>query len=225
MSTAHLLNLAAHVGAGGLAILLGFAILARAKGDERHKRWGRRFVWLTTIVVTSAALGLAVFRWMPLFAVLTVLVGYQLLTGWRTARTQDAGPQRIDLGFALLAVALGAVVVPAALSDPAVPRAVVLGSCGAFGTVLSYDLLKRLAPARWHAAAWQYEHLYKMNAALFGMISAFVGNTVRAWQPWSQLLPSAIGLVAVAVQMWRLARERSRTQSDAHSHTQPRAAA
>lgn len=221
MSPAHLLNLTAHVGAGGLAILLGFAILARPKGDESHKRWGLRFVWLTTIVVASAALGLAVFRWMPLFAVLTVLVGYQLLTGWRTARTKDAGPQRIDLGFALLAVALGAVVVPAALNDPAVPRAVVLGSCGAFGTVLSYDLLKWLAPARWHAVAWQYEHLYKMNAALFGMISAFVGNTVRAWQPWSQLLPSVIGVIAIVVQMWQLARERSRTPSQ----TQPSAVA
>ena len=41
----------------------------------------------------AAALGLAVFRWMPLFAVLTLLVGYQLVSGLRAARTQGAGPQ------------------------------------------------------------------------------------------------------------------------------------
>jgi uncharacterized membrane protein len=206
MSIPHLLNLATHVGAGGLAIMLGFAVLARTKGDATHRRWGLRFVGLTTIVVATAALGLAVFRWMPLFALLTLLVGYQLLGGWRAARTREAGPQRLDLGFALLAVALAAVIVPTALHDPMVARAVVIGSTGALGTVLSYDLFRFVAPARWHTVAWRYEHLYKMNAALFGMISAFVGNTVRAWQPWSQLLPSVIGVLAILVQAWRLAR-------------------
>jgi uncharacterized membrane protein len=205
MSLPHLLNLATHVGTGGIAIALGFAVLARPKGDARHKRWGRRFVVLTTIVVATAATGLAVFRWMPLFAVLTLLVGYQLLSGWRAARTRDAGPNRLDLALSLLAAALAAVLIPVALRDPDVPRAVLLGSCGALAAVLSYDLLRWLAPARWHIAAWRYEHLYKMNAALFGMISAFIGNTVRAWQPWSQLLPSIIGVIAVLVQGWRLA--------------------
>lgn len=208
MSLSHWLNLAAHVGAGGLAILLGFAVLARTKGDATHRRWGLLFVRLTTVVVATAAVGLAVFRWMPLFAVLTLLVGYQLLGGWRAAHTREAGPQRIDLAFSLLAVALAAVLVPAALRDPGVSRAVVIGSCSALGMVLSYDFFRLFAPARWHAAAWRYEHLYKMNAALFGMISAFVGNTVRTWQPWSQLLPSAIGILAIVVQAWRLARSK-----------------
>ncbi|MCC7002385.1 MAG: hypothetical protein IT357_09530 [Gemmatimonadaceae bacterium] len=213
MSTPHLLNLAAHVGAGGLAILLGFAVLGRTKGDATHRRWGLWLVGITTIVVATAALGLAVFRWMPLFALLTLLVGYQLLGGWRAARTREAGPQRIDLAFSLLAVAIAAVIVPTALNDPMVARAVVIGSCSALGTVLSYDLLRWLAPKRWHAAAWRYEHLYKMNAALFGMISAFVGNTVRAWQPWSQLLPSAIGILAIVVQASRLARAEQRAKT------------
>ena len=34
-----------------------------------------------------------------------------------------------------------------------------------------------------------------MNAALFGMLSALIGNTVRTGQPWSQLAPPLSGLL------------------------------
>jgi hypothetical protein len=63
--------------------------------------------------------------------------------------------------------------------------------------LLAYDAARWLFPKRWHATLWRYEHIYKILGCLFGMLSAAVGNTVRAGQPWSQLAPSALGLVAV----------------------------
>jgi hypothetical protein len=44
-------------------------------------------------------------------------------------------------------------------------------------------------------------------SAQFGMLSALVGNVIRVGQPWSQLLPSAVGLLVVITTFIRLARE------------------
>jgi hypothetical protein len=63
--------------------------------------------------------------------------------------------------------------------------------------LLAYDAVRWLFPRRWHAVLWRYEHIYKILGCLFGMLSAAVGNTVRVGQPWSQLAPSVIGLIAV----------------------------
>lgn len=199
MTLPHLLNLTVHIGAGALAIVLGAVILLLRKGDDHHRRRGRWFGRLTVLVVLSAALGLAAFRFLPLFAVLTVLVGYQLVSGWRVTQTQARGPARLDVGItigtALLAVPLASIAFTAAPQS----RAVVLGSIGALALVLTYDVLRLAFPTAWHRTAWPLEHIYKLNGALFGMISAFVGNTVRAWHPWSQLLPSIVGSVVIAV--------------------------
>lgn len=52
-------------------------------------------------------------------------------------------------------------------------------------------------PRRWFASIWPYDHAYKLTASLFGLLSAFVGNVVRIGQPWSQIAPSAIGLLTI----------------------------
>lgn len=203
MTASHLVNLSAHIGAGAMAIALGVAILLRTKGDARHRRRGQWFGRLTTIVVVSAAIGLAAFRFLPLFAVLTVLVGYQLLSGWRVAHTQTRGPTWVDLLLTITTMILSVPLTRIALSQAPQSRAVILSSVGALVLVLTYDLVRVAFPKAWHRVAWPLEHIYKLNGALFGMVSAFVGNTVRAWQPWSQLLPSIIGTAVILVLIWR----------------------
>jgi uncharacterized membrane protein len=203
MTLPHLLNLCIHIGTGVLAISIGAAILLRRKGDERHRRAGRWFGWLTSVVVFSAALGLIAFRFLPLFAVLSVLVGYQLLSGWRVAHTQEQGPARRDLAATIVTILLTIPLTRLALEQAPQSRAVILSSVGALAVVLTYDLARAAFRPAWHRVAWPLEHIYKLNGALFGMISAFVGNTVRAWHPWSQLLPSVIGLLVIAALFWR----------------------
>ena len=106
MLSAHLTNLAIHVAAGSVALAIGFTILFRAKGTAKHRRLGRLFSYFTLIVCCSAAVGTIFFRFVPVFAVLSVLVPYQLIGGWRSIYTKSAGPSGIDAVWTLVALAL-----------------------------------------------------------------------------------------------------------------------
>jgi len=201
ISLPHLLNLALHVGAGLAAIALGLALLAGAKGTAAHRRRGRIFVLFTVLVCASGAVGSVFFRFVPLFAVLTLLVSYQLLSGWHVAYTRAAGPDRIDAVLAVCAAAWAAGLLPALLASAT--GVVACSTMGALALLLAYDAARWRFPHHWHATLWRYEHIYKMVASLFGMLSAASGNLLRVGQPWSQLLPSLLGMAVIAVCIWR----------------------
>jgi len=206
----HLLNILVHILAGSAAILLGLYVLAKPKDAVHHRRRGRAFVLLTFVVCLSAAVGNAVFRFLPLFAVLSVLVSYQLLSGWHVIYTRAAGPDALDAGLLLGASVGTALLVRRLFAGGAMAGAsapVLYSTLGAVACLLAYDAARWLFPRRWHALLWRYEHIYKILGCLFGMLSAAVGNTVRAGQPWSQLAPSALGLVVVVYCMVRTRRQ------------------
>ncbi|CAH0141318.1 hypothetical protein SRABI118_00291 [Massilia sp. Bi118] len=200
MTTPHLLNVLVHILAGSAAIVLGLYLLGKPKDAIHHRRRGRVFVLLTAVVCLSAAVGNAVFRFLPLFAVLTVLVSYQLLSGWHVIYTRANGPDKVDAGLLLGAVAMTAMLVRRLFADGAMVGAaasVLYSTLAAVMILLAYDAVRWLFPRCWHAALWRYEHIYKMLGCLFGMLSAAVGNTVRVGQPWSQLAPSVLGMIVV----------------------------
>jgi uncharacterized membrane protein len=200
----HLLNILVHILAGSAAIVLGLYLLGKPKDAVDHRRRGRVFVLLTLVVCLTAAIGNALFRFLPLFAVLSVLVSYQLLSGWHVIYTRAAGPDALDAGLLLGAAAISAMLVRRLFADgtPAgaqvdAAASVLYSTLGAVACLLAYDAARWLFPRRWHAVLWRYEHIYKILGCLFGMLSAAVGNTVRAGQPWSQLAPSAVGMAVV----------------------------
>lgn len=197
LSLPHLFNLALHVGAGAAALAIGFVVLSRAKGTPAHLYWGRIFCGLSLLVCLSAAVGLAMFRFMPLFAVLAVHVAYQLIGGWRTVRRKSRGPGCADAALTLAASLLALPLVHALGRLPEADKGVAFAAMGALALVLFYDALRWAFPRRWHVRLWRYEHAYKMIATLSGMLSAMAGNVVRVWQPWSQLLPSVLGVLAI----------------------------
>lgn len=202
--SAHLINLAVHVGAGIAAMGLGFFMLASPKGDLPHRKRGRRFVALTLVVCATAVIGNTFFRFVPLFAVLTVLVLYQLLSGWHVVHTKSAGPNRVDALLLLCAAAWTVFLVPVLLSAPrSSAPTVVYSSLAAIVVMLAYDSARWGFPRTWHATLWRYEHIYKLNAALFAMLSAATGNLIRIAQPWSQLLPTVVGFCVVFWCFWR----------------------
>lgn len=213
MSSAQLANIALHVGAGSLALLIGFVLLARRKGDATHRRWGKVFCALTLVVALSAAVGTLCFRFIPVFAVLTVLVPYQLVSGWRAIYTRAQGPSAIDALWTLVVLAFAVALTPTLVSSSGRPDVVAYASLGALFTLLAYDTVRWLFPRRWFATLWQYEHAYKLIASLFGMLSALVGNVVRAGQPWSQIAPSVIGLLTIAYFFAQLRRRDARAAS------------
>ena len=92
---------------------------------------------------------------------------------------------------------------------------VVYSSLGTLAFLLTYDALRWLFPRRWHATLWRYEHMYKLLASLFAMASAAVGNLLPQAQPWSQLVPSALGIACIAWFFWREYRRSASTSTPA----------
>jgi uncharacterized membrane protein len=206
MSIAHLINIAVHIGTGSIAMAIGCYVLATAKGTATHRRAGRIFAGFTLLVCASAVLGNVFFRFMPLFAVLTVLVLYQLLSGWHVAYTKGDGPNRVDALLCASAIIGGAALAPHVLAGGGSGASVIYASLGALFVLVVYDTLRWLFPRRWHATLWRYEHSYKLLASLFAMLSAALGNLFPQGQPWSQLGPSAAGIVCIGWFFWREAR-------------------
>ncbi len=220
MSPPHIANIAVHVGAGTLALLVGFALLAMRKGTPMHRRWGKVFCGLALVVSLSAAIGTVFFRFIPVFAVLTVLVPYQLVSGWRSIYTRGNGPSRFDAVWTLAALALAVALMPSLLTPSAHAGIVAYASLGALFTLLAYDTARWCFPRRWFATLWPYDHAYKLIASLFGMLSAFVGNVVRVGQPWSQIAPSAIGLLAILFVFVQMRRRSAKVRSAARTQGQ-----
>ncbi len=201
MASLHWFNLAIHIGAGAFGILLGGLILLKAKGDALHRRRGRVFLACVAVVCASAVAGNIWFRFLPLFALLTVLVLYELVSGWRAVLTRERGPAPLDALWTGAGIGATALLLPSLLGQASADGAalVVHSTLGALGAILVYDAVRWCFPRHWFAQIWVYEHIYKLIAALAALLSAFAGNTLRFAQPWSQILPSVLGCVLIAL--------------------------
>lgn len=209
----HLVNIVFHVACGVAAIALGFVILATDKGTEQHRRLGRRFGWLTLAVCASAVVGNLLFRFVPLFAILTVLVLYQFLGAWRAVITKSAGPDLVDAALTAGAAVAAFILAPVVTGAHEGAPAVIHSTLATLAVVIGYDIVRWLFPAHWHGALWRYEHVYKSVASLFAMLSAASGNLIRFGHPWSQLLPSVIGVATIIWMLWRIWRRQQRLAS------------
>jgi len=152
MTAPHLANLVVHVVAGVLGIVLGVVQLARPKADAVHRRRGRWFAGAALVVTGSALVGTIAFRFMPLFAVLTLLTTYVTVSGWRTALSRERGPAPVDLAWTALGVLGAVLLVPALSRAPQVGNSrpvVVWSALGGLGIVLAYDLVRWRFPDSW----------------------------------------------------------------------------
>ena len=207
MTNPHLINIVIHSSAGIAAMFLGFYLLSKVKGTKSHRKLGKVFSCLGLVVCSSAAFGLAYFRFLPLFAVITLLVSYQLISGWRVIYTKENGPTKYDAVFTISTLLAAFLIAPVVLNQTVGSKVIVFSTFGALAFVLIYDSVRWLFPGGWHTVLWRYEHSYKLIASLFGMLSSLVGNTVRIGQPWSQIVPSALGLICIGYIFYKLYRE------------------
>jgi uncharacterized membrane protein len=197
--TAHHVNMAIHIAAGIAAVLAGTFALAAAKGGVRHRRAGRVFAWLGGIVVGSALVGVLVFRSFPGLSAATLAVGYQLISSLRTLDRRATGPAPIDRVLAVGAlVACGWMLAGFGETGGWSP-AVVYPTLGWLAAIALYDLSRPWWRAIWIARAWRLDHGIKMSNALFGMLSAGIGNLFPGLIPWSQVGPSSLGVVVAIV--------------------------
>jgi hypothetical protein len=63
--------------------------------------------------------------------------------------------------------------------------------------ICSYDLVRFSFPTRWYRHLWLTEHIVKMLGAHGALAAAFSGTVLAAWQPFSQVAPSAFWTAAM----------------------------
>jgi hypothetical protein len=135
---------------------------------------------------------------MPLVAA-TLSAGYQGMGSVRALALKGRGPGLADallalaalLGCGLLLLAMG----PGTASwRPAIGYS----TLGFVGSLALYDLSRHAWARAWSRHVRPLDHGLKMTGAYFAMMSAGVGNLFRHLQPWSQVVPSALGVVVMA---------------------------
>lgn len=212
----HHLNILTHVAAGTLALLLGLFPLLSKKGSLVHRISGWLFVVAGVVVLGCAVIGITLYPQPVPLMMATASASYQFIGGLR-ALPRFRTPGWFDSLLALAALALCAVLFQVmSRGNASWSPAVGYGILGFLGFVAVYDLSRPL----WRRA-WQdirtLDHGLKMTGAYFAMASAGAGNVLRGGQPWSQLLPSAMGILVMVLILARAVSKRRPSLADTQS--------
>lgn len=200
----HALNIMTHVATGALALLLGLIPLFSRKGGPLHRWSGRATAGLGGVVLASAVLAVILFHPPAPLVAATLTAGYQYLSGLRTLALKRNGPRLPDLLLALAGVGLALLVLfQMGEGTRAWPPAIGYTTVGYLLTMGAYDLSRPLWVGVWLRHVRPLDHGVKMIGFYFAMLSAGAGNLLEQWQPLSQVLPSAVGMVVmVAFVIW-----------------------
>ena len=202
MEPLHHLNIFVHVAAGTAALVTGLIAIGVRNRPTAHTRFGRYFMWMMVLVIATALLGVFVFGRHSFLLIITLLSGYTCFSGIRAIRLKGRHPRPLDYGVAI-AVTAPAIYYAKTAGMYWAP-AVTYSTIGALVLVTAYDLSKGLFSSRFLRKAVVYEHVYKMISSLSGLASAFAGTVLPQFKPYSQLLPSALGVAGIIVIFIRL---------------------
>lgn len=198
MSSLHQANIILHVIAGSLALIAGTAALIARKTRPAHQRIGTFFVVMLAIVVGTGAFGVIVFQRHPFLLLITLLAGYNTFSGVRTMRLGGRRPGWIDL---LVPLTVGVFAIWYVCHLRAVgfywAPGIIYGTTASLLVSLSYDLSRLLMTAAFRRKAMLYEHSYKMIGAFSGILSAFTGTVLPGYKPYSQFMPSVLGILGI----------------------------
>jgi uncharacterized membrane protein len=215
MLDSHVSNIALHVVTGCGALACGILAMVTLKGGATHRLAGRLFVAFGAIVLITAFIGLAVFGGPAPLAAAFLAAGYQYVSSLRALALNTHGPGWIDL--ALAGAGLAACGFFAAKMGPGSPSwspEIGYGAIGFTTAVIIYDVSRYAWADCWRTHVRSFDHGVKMANVYFGMASAALGNSLRDWQPWSQVLPTFLGVgVVVALVLAHLKRRRTQRQN------------
>lgn len=192
----HSTNIAFHITAGSIALLLGIIALIAKKGKRIHIISGKLFLGFMAIVIFTGLLGVFVFKRNTFLLVITLLSAYQGFSGYRALQTKSNKPKLLDISMAIITL-LSAFYFMYYIKTISFfwKPVIIYSTLGALFIVISYDILRYLIPRARYDKLWFYEHIYKMIGAFTALLAAFVGTVFVAYQPYSQILPSAFGVL------------------------------
>jgi hypothetical protein len=200
MELLHKSNIILHVLTGSIALVLGLISLLSTKGGRLHNLSGKLFLGCISIVILTGLIGVFVFGRNTFLLVITVLSGYVSFSGYRATLLKSNNPKRIDILVAILSLFVLTYFLYYFKSIGMIWSPIIIYSTvGAFLLVITYDLLRYLIPGKKYRRyrIWVYEHIYKMTSAFAAILSAFIGTVFEEYQPHSQYLPSAIGMLII----------------------------
>jgi hypothetical protein len=192
----HSINIATHVIAGSIALLIGVVALMTKKGGKNHRKSGNIFLILLSIVIFTGLMGVFIFGRNSFLLVITVLSGYYGFSGYRVLLTKSNQPQWIDMGVAIGSLTtvfyflyyfktIGMIWAPI----------IIYSTVGTLISVVLYDFLRYFIPKQKYKTLWLYEHIYKMIGAFTALLAAFSGTVFKSYQPYSQIIPSVLGIL------------------------------
>ncbi len=206
MQMLHSFNIALHVLAGTVALVVGLLALAVRKPSARHFRYGRYFLYLLAVVVGTGFTGLLFFRSSSFLLMLTLGAGYAVYAGYRAVQLRERRSTRLDALVAAGSLTAGLVYLfYLRQADGNWAPPVVYSTLAALAVVTGYDLLKHCWLHERLRSWWLYEHIYKMLSAYSAILSAFTGTVLPHFKPYSQLGPSVLCLWLIVFFIWRQA--------------------
>lgn len=205
MEAIHHINIVIHVTAGIVALLAGLAALIINKGDYRHRRLGRSFMWMMVVVISTGLTGVFVFNRNTFLLVITMLSGYNCFSGIRVIWRGGKRPVLLDYMVALTIMAAAGYYLYF-ISNIGLywSPVIIYSTIGSLFLVAIYDLLRGMMSDGLRKKAVLYEHVYKMLSALSALTSAFGGTVLPQFKPYSQFMPSVIGLSCIIIIFIRL---------------------
>jgi uncharacterized membrane protein HdeD (DUF308 family) len=194
----HQVNIAIHAVLGTIAIVIGlFAIIYNRK-VALHKKLGRYFVYLLTVVVSTGFIGFFFFRQDPFLLMLTLIATYVGFAGFRNIKLRENRSTIWDAAVALGSLMIASIYLWKLVNSQTHWNVSVVSSTFvALGLVTTYDLVKFFFLHNYLKKWWLYEHIYKMISAFSALLSAFSGNVLRDFHPYSQVVPSAFCTVMI----------------------------
>lgn len=196
----HEANIFIHVLSGMVALLLGLIALLSVKGGKVHKTSGKYFLGFMTIVILSGLIGVFIFGRNTFLLVITILSGYVAFSGYRIVKFKTNDPKKYDIIIALLSlIVLGYYLYYMKSIGMIWSPIVIYSTVGALIFIVIYDFLRYLIPKKSYKKyrIWIYEHIYKMTSAFAALLSAFTGTVLEEYQPHSQYIPSALGMLII----------------------------
>lgn len=192
----HYVNIIIHIVSGTIALLLGLIALSTKKGGTTHKKVGKVFLLLLVFVIITGLIGVFVFNRNTFLLVITVLSAYNGFSGYRILQTRSNKPKLLDISVAIISLisvsyflyyfkSIGMIWAPV----------IIYSTVGALLFLIVYDFARYLIPRALYKNLWLYEHIYKMIGAFTALLAAFTGTVFAKYQPYSQILPSTLGIL------------------------------
>jgi hypothetical protein len=195
----HSLNTLVHIICGVLALSLGLIPLLSPKGRGVHRFFGWLFVVAGTGVLGAAVAGILFWPQPGPLIIATLSAGYNFIGALRALPRFKTAPDPVDAVLAVAALAACAwLMLDMGRGTASWPPVLGYSILGMLATFAVYDLSRHLWARVWRAHVREIDHGMKMTGAYFAMMSAGAGSLLlRDTQPWSQIVPQAVGTLVM----------------------------